>query len=66
MHKIIYEPILPVNQAVSRYEQTNQILIPSDSKIDGLFISLTEKGLNSLTDKKIEHIICTSALAAFY
>jgi|GEM_PF-4410413 len=66
MQTIIYEPILSSDKTLSKYEQTNQILISSDSKIDGLFISLTEKGLNSLTDRKIEHVICTSALAAFF
>ena len=30
-----------------------------------LLISLPEKGLDRLTNGKIEHIICTSALAAF-
>ncbi len=31
----------------------------------GLFTSLTDKGLNKLTDSEIEHIMCTSSLAAF-
>jgi len=31
----------------------------------GLFASLVDKGLNRLTDAKIEHIMCTSSLAAF-
>ncbi len=31
----------------------------------GLFTSLVDKGLNRLTDSEIEHIMCTSSLAAF-
>lgn len=31
----------------------------------GLFESLADKGLNRLTDAEIEHIMCTSSLAAF-
>jgi hypothetical protein len=31
----------------------------------GLFTSLADKGLNRLTDAEIEHIMCTSSLAAF-
>ena len=31
----------------------------------GLFTTLADKGLNRLTNSKIEHIICTSSLAAF-
>ena len=31
----------------------------------GIFTSLTEKGLNKLTKAEIEHILCTSSLAAF-
>ncbi len=33
--------------------------------MDGLFTSLVDKGLNRLTDAEIEHIMCTSSLAAF-
>ncbi|MBU0976070.1 hypothetical protein KJ918_04685 [Patescibacteria group bacterium] len=32
---------------------------------NGLFASLVDKGLNRLTDAEIEHIMCTSSLAAF-
>jgi len=31
----------------------------------GLFASLIDKGLDRLTNAKIEHILCTSSLAAF-
>jgi hypothetical protein len=31
----------------------------------GIFASLVDKGLNRLTDAEIEHIMCTSSLAAF-
>ena len=33
--------------------------------MNGLFASLVDKGLNRLTDAEIEHIMCTSSLAAF-
>lgn len=35
------------------------------STVDGIFTSLVDKGLNRLTDAEIEHIMCTSSLAAF-
>lgn len=35
-----------------------------DKKTVDLFRSLTEKGLNRLTEARVEHILCTSALSA--
>ncbi len=37
----------------------------SKEKKNALFTTLTKKGLDRLTDARIEHVICTSALAAF-
>jgi hypothetical protein len=63
MEKVIYEPLL--SGVGMSYRQSNQVLIP-DGKIEGLFTVLTEKGMDCLTKSKIEHVICTSALAGFY
>jgi len=38
---------------------------PVKSNLVSIFTSLTSKGLNRMTDKQIEHIMCTSSLAAF-
>ena len=47
--------------------QTSSSLAHStDRDFSRLFTPLTEKGLDRLTDSRIEHIICTTALAAFY
>lgn len=49
------------------YEHADPLFISTPMRdLKGLFMSLPEKGLDRLTDAKIEHIICTSALAAFY
>lgn len=37
----------------------------SSVSVAGIFVSLADKGLNRLTDAEIEHIMCTSSLAAF-
>lgn len=42
------------------------IVSVNSGKIDGLFTLLTEKGMDRLTESKIEHVICTTALAAFF
>ena len=51
------------------------IATPSRVKVDqlkivnvsteGLFTPLVDKGLDRLTDQKIEHVMCTSSLSAF-
>jgi len=63
MQAVIYKPSLPGVDVDKR--QPDQIL-NSDVKINCLFTPLTQKGLDRLTDSEIEHIICTSALAAFF
>lgn len=58
---------LPTSPIASiAYDQTKYLFTSTPVRnVSGLFKSLTEKGLDRLTGDKIEHIICTSALAAF-
>lgn len=47
---------------VPRVDLQATYLIPSVQSVQGLFNGL---GLTAMTDARIEHVMCTSALAAF-
>ncbi len=53
------------NSSTLAKKEIRKIGIISENTDKNLFISLADKGLCSLTDTKIEHIMCTSSLAAF-
>ena len=48
--------VLPIEVEESRVLSTTK---------SNFFASLVDKGLNRLTDAEIEHVMCTSSLAAF-
>jgi hypothetical protein len=53
---------------ITSIDQARLVVRPSVEMIaeEGIFSTLPEKGLDRLLQARIEHIICTSALAGFF